>query len=492
MVLKLLSGQSRAKLFSFMAISFVIMLLASWFGILTRPLSYSAFFWPANAILLGMFMRYPHMCHPATLFGAFAGFMLADFTTGTYVVLSLVMTSANLISVLSCFYICNYLISMIKKEELENSTQASYPYLISTLSGSFLSAVFASAILPHVPHTFLSADQPILNLISWWSGELFNYVLLVPILISFPSWEKIGQRIHAIAKSHLQLSDLQHVLPLSAVIFSCVLTHYFFAPGALLYPLATLMWAATYYSLFNMSVMTTIVVLTMYHSLSLQYMHNVDTNFLYPMFSVRIGLIILAITTLYICIMNINRRRIFKEVEYLADHDSLTEALNRRSFIKHAQKSLGREKNYPISILMLDMDHFKKLNDNYGHQAGDLALKHFAAIVRNNLRLDDLFCRIGGEEFVLMIRQTEMLDVLSIAERIRENVEITPFEHNGEKIALSVSIGIRHISELHPEIQLEHLLRDADEALYAAKQHGRNQVRIYMSDEKAEPALEMS
>ncbi len=280
---------------SFIVIFFII-LAAAWFGIFTRPLSYSAFFWPANAILLGILIRYPFFRNISSIIGAALGYICADLFSGNTFLLTLSLTVINFISVLVALYFYLY---FYKNQTFVNNKKFmrnSFPLLFSTIIGSCFCACLAVSVLPYVPYTFLGHEQPLLNFLYWWSGELFNYILILPILISFPGFRKLV-RMWFYHPEAFKLSSLKIIFPFVAVMISCVLTHYYFAPGALFYPLATLMWAAAVYSLFSISIITTLTCLTLYNSLSSMYLRSVDHTFIYPMISIRVGLIILGITT---------------------------------------------------------------------------------------------------------------------------------------------------------------------------------------------------
>ena len=458
-------------------IGLILVFIAAWVGIFTRPLSHLAFFWPANALLLGLILRFPTLRHPLTLAGGGVGFIIADLMTGNTVYLTIVLTLINLMSVVLAFFF--YLALQRTDQQSTNpfDIRLAYPYLIATLLASYVAALIAIMILPLVPDTFFNTQPTFIDFMSWWSGEMFNYVLVLPIMMSFPTWKKIKNQLLDRRKLFEKITHVQEISPLIAVLISCFITHQFFAPGAMLYPLATLMWAAVVYSMFKIALITTLVCLTLYHSLSYLYLDNIQNDFLYPMISIRIGLIILAITTLFMGVMSLNRRRLFMEMRYLADHDGLTGALNRRSFLDQAERLLHRPQNYPLSLMMLDLDHFKHLNDRYGHHVGDLALKHFSHVVRHHLRENDIFCRIGGEEFIILLKNTELDHVLQIAERIRITIAETSFysDHDTE-VSMTVSIGVAHQAKIM-KISLQIFMQQADEALYQAKHLGRNQVQ---------------
>lgn len=166
-------------------------------------------------------------------------------------------------------------------------------------------------------------------------------------------------------------------------------------------------------------------------------------------------------------------------LEEMALTDGLTGMDNYRSFMLKAVKELHRSTRLkqPLCIAILDLDHFKQVNDKYGHNAGDAVLKAFADIVHNSKRVEDEFGRLGGEEFGLLLPHTTLSAAHMVTDRIRRMVETTPMPGAGtEKISVTVSIGL---AELDPSAQtLDSVLHAADEALYRAKQSGRNRVEV--------------
>jgi two-component system cell cycle response regulator len=130
----------------------------------------------------------------------------------------------------------------------------------------------------------------------------------------------------------------------------------------------------------------------------------------------------------------------------------------------------------PVATLLIDMDHFKSINDTYGHAAGDEVLKEFALRLATSVRAIDVLCRYGGEEFVVVMPDTQQEDACRIAERIRLHVAGAPFRIHGGRDTISATISIGVASSHDPEDTLEALLQRADEALYEAKSGGRNRV----------------
>ncbi len=163
-------------------------------------------------------------------------------------------------------------------------------------------------------------------------------------------------------------------------------------------------------------------------------------------------------------------------LERQATTDELTGAYNRRYFIEVGQREIARwqRQHQPLALIMLDIDHFKKINDCYGHAMGDTVLRQVAAICQQNMREYDCFARIGGEEFVVLQPYTGILAAAEVAERIRNAVQQQAFATEHGTITITLSAGIAALADV--AMSLESLLAAADAALYRAKSAGRNQV----------------
>lgn len=164
------------------------------------------------------------------------------------------------------------------------------------------------------------------------------------------------------------------------------------------------------------------------------------------------------------------------ELRRIALTDPLTGAMNRRMLETVVTKEMKRatRRNRPFSFALLDLDHFKKVNDAHGHDAGDAVLVAFTKIAQSCLREEDFFFRIGGEEFGSLFPETPTDTALVALERIRRSVAEEPFVHGVTSIAVTVSIGLTQQEE--GEIDFEDILKRADEALYRAKDMGRNRI----------------
>jgi diguanylate cyclase (GGDEF)-like protein len=160
-----------------------------------------------------------------------------------------------------------------------------------------------------------------------------------------------------------------------------------------------------------------------------------------------------------------------------ATRDALTQAFNRRYFNERlaAEWAWSQRHKNPCALIALDADHFKRINDGYGHPAGDYVLKELVVTAQKVVRKEDLIARIGGEEFMVLARATTRGQAVVLAERIRAAVAAHAFEFNGQRLPVTVSLGVSTSDDLGVESP-EELIGRADEFLYRAKENGRNRV----------------
>lgn len=193
-----------------------------------------------------------------------------------------------------------------------------------------------------------------------------------------------------------------------------------------------------------------------------------------------LGLISLLVTTVIMKtkIQLSIERNAFLEMQSLAQVDGLTNTYNRRFFCELAERELARIKRAQesFSLMMLDIDHFKKINDIYGHDVGDQAIKSFCIVSKKMLRELDILGRMGGEEFAVLMPQTTIDQAKSVAERLRKAVSEIVLDLPEGKISFTVSIGITCTEPSNYDFNV--MLKDADRAMYKAKNGGRNQIFV--------------
>lgn len=167
-----------------------------------------------------------------------------------------------------------------------------------------------------------------------------------------------------------------------------------------------------------------------------------------------------------------------RRAEELARKDDLTGLTNRRAFFEQGKLifELARRFCHPVSVIMMDIDHFKMINDNYGHAVGDKVLQAVAVPLQRSVRETDIVARIGGEEFALVLPETSLEHAVNLAERLRSEISNLSVTGEGHQIKLTASFGV--VNRRDGAKNIDALLTDADEALYVAKKKGRNLVKI--------------
>lgn len=172
-------------------------------------------------------------------------------------------------------------------------------------------------------------------------------------------------------------------------------------------------------------------------------------------------------------------------LESLSTTDALTGISNRRNFDSLLQQELARTRRYDtrLSCIMFDIDHFKKVNDNYGHLLGDEVLKMIGEVLRNELRSHDIYARYGGEEFVVLLPETGIEAARKVAEKLRNAIASQTVRHNKHSVNVTVSLGV---AEYNPEkmTAATEMVEAADKALYEAKDAGRNRTKLFNATDR--------
>ena len=194
-------------------------------------------------------------------------------------------------------------------------------------------------------------------------------------------------------------------------------------------------------------------------------------------FAIILPLIIAVPITYAICTMSLRLANTKAELQKLADTDPLTRLRNRRSFFAAAEASLqsALSDGSPCALMVIDADHFKDLNDSYGHAVGDRALVAIADVLRENFRQSDYLCRVGGEEFAVLLHDIDSKDAQPLAQRLVNAVQNSPIVESNAIIEYSVSCGI---ADTGASYELATLFKAADDAMYVAKRQGRNRVAL--------------
>ncbi len=444
-----------------------IVFVAAIFGIATRPAGFLAALWPANALLLGLLVRRPTFATPLGWCAAAFGYVAANVVGGTGIALALLLMTGNLAGVAAGFAL--FMRRDQTDRRLRRPTSVLHLVVIVTVASA------ASATVGPIVNPFLFGHSPADGWAYRFATELVNYMTILPVVLTMPvpSWIGLERRRHADAWR--RPSELAPVLALA---LTCVAGAWMGGPGALAFPVPALLWCATVYGQFATALLT--LGFSTWTMIAIAFGRIIDPAQLgtqYALMSLRIGVALMALAPITVASVIVARNELLDQLRQLAALDPLTGVLNRRAFVQgyREQRTQPRLRKQAITVLVLDLDHFKKINDTWGHAAGDKILVTFAGTVQACLRGTDLLGRFGGEEFVALLHGCGQADAEAIAERVRATVASTIVHvEGGHGLTMTVSIGIATCDTL-PET-LDALIAAADKALYVAKAAGRNQV----------------
>lgn len=205
------------------------------------------------------------------------------------------------------------------------------------------------------------------------------------------------------------------------------------------------------------------------------------SNITYQLITLSL-LLITTISLIYYRVVRMlkERRQMEDKLNFLANTDTLTQLCNRRRFMERLDGEISRFLRYshPASLLIFDIDHFKKINDTYGHQTGDDVLREVAQSCKTVLRDNDLVGRYGGEEFIVFLPETDKEHAMQVGEKLRTTVEEFRFPQSDQKLSVTISVGVAPFPE-SSFFTKDEVIRQADAALYEAKNSGRNRVACY-------------
>lgn len=434
-------------------------------GIVLRPIGFLSVFWPANQLLLVLFLRYPRvLLQPIGLAAIFASYVAADVLTGSNLWVSMGFSIANMVGAASAWWV------MHKHSERDLQMEGQFSALL-VFYGSGVATTVSAAIGGPISAYAFSASL-LQSTLMWWTGEWMNAMILLPFLLALPTVRKT-----TLPQEALSLPTL--VLPVAAVVVLEAASYTVGDKiGALSFSLPALLWCALSYRILTITIITMLVFGTkiiIASRIDFTPAHFVDVA------TLRLGVTMLILGPLSVAGAHAARSELLSRMRYQAHHDSLTGVLSRNGFVQASNLLLQRlaHERGSLAVLMLDLDHFKRVNDSHGHATGDLLLCEFSRTVVHTLRPQDVFGRIGGEEFAVVLPHISAQDAATIAERLCLAVRSGTFQTlRNEPLPATVSIGIVHVAQLSPHEPIENLLRDADVALYQAKSRGRDRVML--------------
>lgn len=361
---------------------------------------------------------------------------------------------------------------------------------IST-TGSILTLVILGAIpLDIIPMAWQGLwiqgiQQPLSSLtfapnawLNWWLGGVMGQLLIAPLILT---WLRPAPSYVYNKKIFNTLELVGSALVIGVIAF-ITLSNISFAPSLVLvmtYPLLIwlgLRYGVRYTALINVIIALFIIILSAFGYGFINYF-NVKNKFYY------ISFFIITTTSFSLILFSMfeERRNLINQLKKLATVDFLTNLYNRRFFLERAEEALAQTKRYQqtLSIAILDIDHFKQINDQYGHAAGDHVLKEISYLCKKFLRKHDIIGRFGGEEFALLFPNTTLTDAKLVVDRLLEFVSQCKIQIDvTTTIQITFSAGVAEL-DFNTDQSVNDTLNRADKMLYVAKKSGRNQVHVF-------------
>lgn len=468
------------------------LLLAFALTLISRPMSPAqdpSILWPTHAILAGLLLRFPALRHYSFWLAVYIGPTLARILLGMSGNLSSLYSLLDLSGILTIRLI---LVSRWAPKNVR-SPQAIGKVL---LAGAAAAAITSSLALALLPGAQLSG-APIPTAISWFFSELLGYCLLLPPILLLP---KYGSRsTDQASRPQGWLQRPAHPAPLAPFVVLVISTGLCFllgGLGAIVFPIPALLYCAWIYPQRTSAWLTAgtalLLILSMTQGWIPAYASPRSLVSPWATTSLHLGILLLVSAPLLLSGTAAARDDQIFTLTQALNHDTLTRALSRAAFLRESQAHLRPSPIGPTQtgMLMLDLDHFKHLNDHYGHSAGDQALKEFSSCIHAAIRPRDLFGRIGGEEFAITLPNTSLQATIDTAERLRACIEALVIRlPDSTGLSITVSIGVAHTSQ-SPHGSPAELLTYADQALYTAKRNGRNQVSVCRDDSRPSPTTD--
>jgi len=440
-------------------------------GALTRPIGLLAPFWPTNAIMVGVLLRIPAARSPLGWLAGALAYLGTDLALGASLQWALLLNGANLASVAGAFAV----LRRLPAPAIALRDPAALPLiLLGALAGSV-----AGGIGGMLANPLLFGGSAVTGFGFWFATELTNYIAVLPVLLSLPS------ALAGLAAWRRPTGG--EAAPVLALLMSCLAAKLVGGPGAIAFILPALLWCGSVHSVFLTALLTMCAGIWAVAELIEAYLPvDLQVPNSFAMASYRLGVSFVLLVPICQAIVIQARRSVIDRLTLSANEDSLTRIANRRAFLERSEALLAADRA-PAAVLMLDIDHFKRINDSFGHAAGDAVLAEIARRIAPCLRQGDVFGRLGGEEFALVLAHSDTPEGLATAERCRRAVADAPFEvRPGQEILVTASIGLATTAV--GERAIAPLLERADLALYTAKQAGRDRVEVFAGPHAVPPA----
>ncbi|WP_326536758.1 GGDEF domain-containing protein [Pseudorhodoferax sp.] len=453
----------------------LIMTAVCLFGVWTRLAGQLAVFWPANALLLGLFLRFPRLDTAFGWIGAVVGHLLAGYLAGDALPISVLLTLTNFACVVSGYLL---LAQPFGADARRLHDVAGVLQLVAIVFVASAAGGLAGSVVGPIAFGGSAVESGL----AWFVSELVNYIAILPAVLSIPT----QQHREVVRQWRKSMPPLRRAAPLVALLLSMAAAVAVGGPGAVAFPVPALLWCGMRYGVFSTAMLTLLTTTWTLVAISKGVLNtSVQIETPHMLMSVRLGVTLIALSPIAVASAMAANRSLMARLLHMAEHDPLTGTMNRRAFATHAGQALeaARGARQGVGLLVLDIDRFKNVNDTYGHSVGDQVIVLVADVVGGQLPDGGppLLGRLGGEEFAVLLTGVDSEQARQMAERMRQACAQTAVDlGQGRTTGFTVSIGACVEQPAHAT--LDRLLQAADRALYEAKRTGRNRVVLTDTD----------
>lgn len=432
------------------------------FGAMLRLIDELSIFWPLNAVMAGVFARYRFLNRPHYYLLSYVTMLVYDALTTSWGMVSLAINFSNMVFIVT-------VAGLIQRDARRNEGQESAPLNVLKL---FLYCLIASALCALVGAlASIGIDKyklwPLFA--DWFSEQFSTGVLILPWILTLRRPRKLATLTPEL------------LWPFLAVIASVAASVLIGGAGSLAFPLAALIWCAIRYSL---PVTCLVMLLTGVAEIVLVGNSTIPLNTAAPLetaqlFSARLGIAMMALCPLMVSTSVAAINALMIQVSRRANYDYLTGALSRSGLLETLNKPPFSDTRYgALCVMLIDIDYFKSINDNHGHECGDAVLTAFGERIIRTVGDKGLVARMGGEEFVVVCPGLTLREGQEIAEQLRRRIADHPFNWQDKTLSITISIGLSHqyCTEPGAIALFTQLMPIADRHLYRSKKSGRNKV----------------
>ena len=451
--------------------AFVIFALTTLFyfiGAKLRLVHELSLFWPLNGVMAGVFARYVWLNRLHYYAVSYVAMLVYDAMTTQWGWVSIVINLSNMVFIIT--------VARLVARDKQLGKNKYEPVSALRLFNYCLIAALLCALVGAIGYDSIDSLSFGPLLADWFSEQFSTGVLIVPCMLTL-ALPRVVPRFKA-----------EQLMPIVALIISVIASVVIGGAGSLAFPLPALIWCAVRYTP-QVTCLLTFVTGAVEIVLVANSVINiaVASPFSIPqMFSARLGIATMAICPIMVSFSVAAINSLMKQVAQRADFDFLTQVYSRSGLYEALKKTELRGTQH-ITVMLLDIDYFKSINDSFGHECGDKVLSVFAKHVQKIVGNQGLVARMGGEEFAVVVPSLNAQEGLLLAEKIRKAVALHPFDWQQKTLYLTVSIGIGSGAtrfETLTEV-FDKLMVEADECLYRSKKEGRNRTSAMNYQQKA-------